>query len=33
MANTAGHVFVDAMSDWGMDTVFGIPGGLNGGNI
>ena len=26
MAETAGDVFVDTIIDWGVDTVFGIPG-------
>jgi pyruvate dehydrogenase (quinone)/pyruvate oxidase len=31
MAKTAGDVLVETMMDWGIDTVFGIPGdGING---
>jgi pyruvate dehydrogenase (quinone) len=31
MATTAGDVLVDTLIDWGVDTIFGIPGdGING---
>ncbi len=31
MANTASDLFVDRLVDWGVDTVFGLPGdGING---
>ena len=31
MANTASDLFVDRLTDWGVDTVFGLPGdGING---
>lgn len=31
MATTAGDILVDTLIDWGVDTVFGIPGdGING---
>jgi pyruvate dehydrogenase (quinone)/pyruvate oxidase len=31
MATTAGDVLVDTLLDWGVDTIFGIPGdGING---
>jgi len=31
MARTAGDVIVDTLIDWGVDTIFGIPGdGING---
>jgi pyruvate dehydrogenase (quinone) len=31
MARTAGDVLVETMLDWGIDTIFGIPGdGVNG---
>jgi pyruvate dehydrogenase (quinone) len=31
MSNTAADILVDAMHDWGIDTVFGLPGdGING---
>src|SRR3569832_837011 len=31
MANTAADVLVEAIVDWGVDTVFGLPGdGING---
>ena len=31
MAETAGDVLVDTLIDWGVDTIFGIPGdGING---
>src|SRR5438552_7639360 len=31
MANTAADVLIDTIHDWGVDTVFGLPGdGING---
>jgi pyruvate dehydrogenase (quinone)/pyruvate oxidase len=31
MAQTAADMLVDVLQDWGMDTVFGLPGdGING---
>jgi pyruvate dehydrogenase (quinone) len=31
MANTASDLFVDRLMEWGVDTVFGLPGdGING---
>jgi pyruvate dehydrogenase (quinone) len=31
MANTASDLFVDRLTEWGVDTVFGLPGdGING---
>jgi glyoxylate carboligase len=31
MAHTASDLFVDRLVDWGVDTVFGLPGdGING---
>ena len=31
MAKTAGDVLVETLIDWGVDTIFGIPGdGING---
>ena len=31
MAKTAANVMVDTLIDWGVDTVFGLPGdGING---
>ena len=31
MAKTAGDVLVQTLIDWGVDTIFGIPGdGING---
>jgi pyruvate dehydrogenase (quinone) len=31
MAQTAAHILVEVVQDWGVDTVFGLPGdGING---
>ena len=31
MATTASDILVDTLVDWGVDTIFGIPGdGING---
>ena len=31
MAETAADVLVDTLIDWGVDTIFGLPGdGING---
>src|SRR6266496_3782487 len=31
MANTAAEVLIDALHDWGVDVIFGLPGdGING---
>ena len=31
MATTAGDVLVETLMDWGIDTIFGLPGdGING---
>ena len=31
MAKTAGDVIIEGLIDWGIDTIFGIPGdGING---
>jgi pyruvate dehydrogenase (quinone) len=31
MADTAADILIDTIYDWGIDTIFGIPGdGVNG---
>lgn len=31
MATTAADVLIDTLQDWGVDTIFGLPGdGING---
>ena len=31
MAKTAADVMIETLADWGVDTIFGIPGdGING---
>jgi pyruvate dehydrogenase (quinone) len=31
MSSTAADVFVERLIDWGVDTIFGLPGdGING---
>jgi pyruvate dehydrogenase (quinone) len=31
MADTAAHVFIDALTEWGVEVIFGLPGdGING---
>lgn len=31
MAITAAHILIETLQDWGVDTVFGLPGdGING---